>query len=155
MAIQHHSIHRGDGRAPRMIAPADPPVGDLIRQLGTDGATLVRNEVALAKLEFREMAREIAVDSARLFGALAFALAGLLALLASAVVALGNALGGRYALAALITGVIMLAIGALLGRSGIAGLKRASKPDQTVAALKSTSDWVKDEINDFKQEIRS
>jgi hypothetical protein len=155
MAIQQHSIHRGDGRAQRMITPVEPPVGDLIRQLGNDGATLVRNEVALAKLEFRELAREIALDSARLFGALALTLAGVLALIAAGIVALGDALNGRYALAALIVGVIMVAVGALLARSGIAGLKHAPKPDQTVATLKSTSHWVKDELNDFKQEIRS
>jgi uncharacterized membrane protein YqjE len=157
MATQQHPIHRGDGRrSTRILAPApEPPVGDLIRQLGTDGAGLVRNEIALAKLEIREMARDIALDSARLFAALTIALAGVLALLTAGIVALGNALDGRYALAALIAGVIMLAIGALLARSGIAGLKRAPKPDQTVATLKSTSHWVKEEINDFKQEIRS
>lgn len=156
MATQQHPVHHGDGRRQRLIARApEPAVGDLIRQLRTDGAALVRNEVALAKLEIREMAREIALDSARLFGALALALGGVLALLTAGIIALGNALDGRYALAALIVGIIMVATGALLARSGIAGLKHAPKPDQTVATLKSTSHWVKDEITDFKQEITS
>ena len=157
MATQHHSVQRGDGRTtPHLLQPRpEPPVGDLIRQLGTDGATLVRNEVALAKLEIREMAREIALDSSRVFGALTIALAGMLALLTAGIIALGNALDGRYALAALIVGVIMVAIGGIMARSGIAGLKHAPKPEQTVATLKSTSHWVKDEVRDFKQEIRS
>jgi len=110
MATQQHSVQRGDGRTtPRLLPPKpEPPVGDLIRQLGTDGATLVRNEVALAKLEIREMAREIALDSARLFGALTVALAGMLALLTAGIIALGNVLDGQYALAALIVGGIMV-----------------------------------------------
>ena len=156
MATQHHPIHRGDGRNQRRIAPTpEPPVGDLIRQLGAEGATLVRNEVALAKLEIREMARELALDSARLVAAIALALAGVLAVLAAIVVALGNALDGRYALSALIVGVVMLAVGALLARGGIAGLKHPSRPEHTVATLKSTSDWVREEISDFTEEIRS
>jgi uncharacterized membrane protein YqjE len=157
MITQQRTLqHRGDGRNQRMIAPApEPPVGDLIRQLGTEGATLVRSEVALAKLEFREMARGIVLDSAMIFGALTLALAGVLALLAGTIIALGNALDGRYALAAFIVGAIMFLVGAFLARTGIAGFRSAPKPEQTVATLRSTTHWVKDEITDFKDEIRS
>jgi uncharacterized membrane protein YqjE len=156
MATQHQHHVRGDGRTQRTVTPAtEPPVGDLIRQLGTEGAALVRSEVALAKLEIRELAREVALDSARLFGAIALALAGVLALLTAAIIALGSALDGRYALSALIVGVVILAIGALLARTGVAGLRHTSSPEQTAATLKATSHWVRDEITDFKQEIRS
>jgi hypothetical protein len=157
MVTRHQAArNRGDGRKRRMYAAApEQPVGDLIRQVGTDGLALVRNEVALAKLEFRDIARDVALDAARIFGALALALAGLLALLAGAIIALGNALGGRYALAAVIVGAIMFVGGALLGGSGVAALKRATKPEQTVATVRSASRWVWDEISDFSQEIRS
>jgi hypothetical protein len=157
MATQQHSVFRDDGRrTSRLIAPPpEAPVGDLIRQLGSDGAALLRNEVALAKLEMREMAREVALDSARIFGALTVGFVGMLALITAGIIALGNALDGRYALAALIAGLIMIVIGAFLARSGIAGFKRRPKPEQTVATLKSVSHWVKDEINDFKQEVKS
>lgn len=151
-----HSIERGDGRKqPAVAETAEPPVGDLIRQLATDSSTLVRNELALAKLEMRDMARQIALDAGKLFGALTLVMAGMLALLAAAIVALGNALDGNYALSALIIGVVILVIGGLLARGGIAGLKRGHTPEQTVATLRSTRDWASDEIRDFKEEIRS
>jgi uncharacterized membrane protein YqjE len=158
MVTHHQPLQRGDGRLQPAVAPApEQPVGDLIRQLGTEGRSLLRHEVALAKLEMREMAREVALDSARVFGAIALAVGGVMTLLAAAIVALGNALDGRYALSALIIGIVILVVGALLARRGIAGLKQPPMPDHTVATLKSTTDWVKEEISDlkeFKDEIR-
>jgi uncharacterized membrane protein YqjE len=156
MATQNRLIDRGDGRTQRALPPAtEPAVGDLLKRLGNDSAALVRNEVALAKLEMREMAREVARDSGKLFGAISIALAGVLALLAAGIVALGNALDGNYALSALIVGAVMLIIGGLLARSATKGLKDVQPPTRTVESLRSTGSWARSEIRDFKDEIRS
>lgn len=134
------------------------PVSDLLRQLAADASDLVRGEIALAKLETREMVREMALDTARLAAAIGLALLGGLVLLAAAVVALANLLGGggwHYALSALIIGGIMLLVGGLLARSGMAGLKNPPKPEQTVRSVQSTRDWASREVREFKEEIRS
>jgi hypothetical protein len=140
------------------VTTHEPPMGDLLKQLASEGGDLVRSELALAKLEMRDMAREVALDTAKVAAALGLALTGGLALLAAAIIALGNALGGfgrHYALAALIIGGVMLLIGGLLARTGMAGLKNPPKPDQTVRSVQETKEWASREARDFKQEIRS
>jgi hypothetical protein len=154
--------HDADIGISRTNGPAalngEPAVRDLLKQLAGEGGDLVRNEMALAKLEMREMARELAVDTAKVAGALGLALAGALALLAAAVAGLGYALGGlgsHYALSALIVGAVMLIIGGLMARNGIAGLKNPPKPDQTVRSVQTTKEWAGREAREFKEEIRT
>jgi hypothetical protein len=137
---------------------AGMPVGDLLKQLAADGNDLVRGELALAKLEMREMAREMALDMAKLAGAIGLALLGGLVLLAAAVVALANLLGGggwHYALSAVILGGIMLIVGGVLARAGMAGLKNPPRPEETVRSVRSTKDWAGRQMRQFKEEIRS
>ena len=131
-------------------------VRDLLKQLAGDGSDLVRNEIALAKLEMRDMARELAVDSAKLGTALGLALSGGLVLMAAAVIGLGHLLGGRFGLAALIIGAVMLLVGGILARGGIDGLRNMPrKPEQTAASLRRDKQWVRHELREFKEEVRS
>jgi hypothetical protein len=156
MATQHTLDGRtgsGDGRL--VAVEGEPQMRELLKQLASDGGDLVRNEIALAKLEMRDMAREVALDSARLGVAVALAMTGALALVAALIIGLGNLLDGRYALSALIVGVVVLAIGGLLARSGVAGLKNAPRPDQTARSVKETKEWASREARQFKEEIRS
>jgi uncharacterized membrane protein YqjE len=156
MAMQQRTTERDNGRTqPTIATPAEPHVGDLLKQLGAEGAALVRSELTLAKLELSDMAREIALDAAKLFGTIAFVLTGVLALLAAAVIALGDALDGGYALAALIIGIVTFMVGILFARSGLDGLKRGRKPGETVASLKETRVWASDEVREFKNEMRA
>jgi hypothetical protein len=131
-------------------------VRDLLKQLAGDGSELVRNEIALAKLEMRDMARELAVDSAKLGTALGLALSGGLVLMAAAVIGLGHLLGGRFGLAARIIGAVMLLVGAILARGGINGLRNMPrKPEQTAASLRRDKQWARHELREFKEEVRS
>jgi uncharacterized membrane protein YqjE len=139
----------------RRFSNEDPGTRDLLKQLAAQGADLVRSEVALAKLELRDMARELARDSAKVGAAIGLALAGALALLAAAIIGLGNLLDGRYALSALILGALLLVVGAVLARAGMAGLKSPPKPEQTVESLQENRDWARREVREFKEEIRS
>jgi hypothetical protein len=136
--------------------PQDPPIRELLRQLAGDGSDLIRSEVALAKLEMREIARELAVDSSRVGIAIGVALSGGLVLLAAAVIGLGHVFDGRFGLSALIIGVVMLLIGVVLARSGMQGLRNAPrKPEESARSLRRDRQWARHEIREFKDEVRS
>lgn len=157
MATQNNRISTrpGSTNGPVVLDQDEPQMRDLLKQLAADGGALLRNEMALAKLEMRDMAREIAMDSAKIAGALALALTGALALVAAAVIGLGILLDGRYALSALIIGVVTLAIGGLLARAGMQGLRNVPKPEQTARSMQENKEWASAEIREFKEEIRS
>jgi hypothetical protein len=136
----------------------DRLVRDLLKQLASEGGDLVRSEMALARLEVREMAREMALGSAKVGGAIALALAGSLALMAAAIIGLGYVLGGgggMYALAALIVGAVVLLVGGVLARSGMQALKNPPKPEETARTMKDNRAWAAREAREFKEEIRS
>ncbi|NLG61859.1 MAG: phage holin family protein [Candidatus Cloacimonetes bacterium] len=140
--------HSGNGAAPGLT--------DLFRLLADDASALVRGEVALAKLEMREAARGLVRDSSKL--AIAFALAwfGGIALTAAAVIGVAHLLGGRFGSAALIVGVVFLAIGGVLARSGMRAFSSGElKPEATLASLDRTTSWAKRELREMKQELTS
>jgi uncharacterized membrane protein YqjE len=157
MATQHRidpRVTSSDG--PPLPAREEPHVRDLLKQLAGDGSELIRNEMALAKLEMREMARELAADSAKVGMAIGIALSGALVLLAAAVIGLGHVLDGRFGLAALIVGVVMLAAGALLATAVMKRLRdMPRRPEQTVRSLERDRQWARREIREFKEEVRS
>jgi uncharacterized membrane protein YqjE len=144
------NIVRTDGRE-----AGGPQLGELLKQLAAEGTSLVRSEVALAKLEIREMAREVTLDSAKLAAALGLALVGLFALVTAAIIGLGNLLDGQYGLSALIIGVVLVAIGGGLAAAGIRGLKNAPKPEATIRSLQRDKEWATLEAREFRDEIRS
>ena len=128
---------------------------DLLKQLANEGSELFRNEMSLAKLEMRDMAREVALDSAKLGSALGLALIGGLALVTAAIIGLGHLLDGRFGLSALIIGVLFLVVGGFMAKAGIDGLKERSGPEQTIQSLKRDKEWARREVREFKEEIRS
>lgn len=150
--VTPHGAARTDG--PVATRHDEPHVRELLKQLATEGSDLMRNEMALAKLEMRQMAREVALDSAKLAASIGLSLAGALALLAAAIIGLGHVIG--YGLSALIIGAVILLIGGLLARGGIAGLRDMPKtPEQTVRSMQQNKDWASRELKEFKEEIRS
>lgn len=135
---------------------AEPGLTDLFRRLADHASTLVRGEVALAKLEMREAVRGMARDSSKL--AIAFVLVwfGGIALTAAAVIGVGHLLGGRFGFGALIVGVLFLVIGGLLARSGMRALSAGDlRPDATIASLDRTTTWAKQELREMRQELTS
>ncbi|HUF50603.1 MAG TPA: phage holin family protein [Longimicrobiales bacterium] len=146
---------RDTRRPPLADSAREPQLRDLLKQLASDGGELVRNEMSLAKLEMRDMARELAADSAKLGMAVALAMTGALALAAAGIIALGNALDGRYALAALIIGAILLAIGAVLARTGMTGLSNGRGTPRTKQSLRRDRAFVRRELQELRQNIRS
>ena len=153
MATQYGAETRRPTRTPLADAH-EPHLRDLLKQLASDGGDLVRNEIALAKLEMRDMARELTADAAKLGIAIALALTGALTLVAAATIGLGDLID-NYFLAALIIGVVLLAIGGILARKGMNGLRSGHGPSDVRQSLRRDREFVRHEMQEFKQHIRS
>ena len=134
-------------------ATADASLGDLLKQLTSDTGELIRQEVNLAKAEMRQTGATIARDGAKLGIAFGLALAGVLALAAFLVVALGD-LFNNYWLSALLVGAVFVAIGGVLAKNAMSDVKRRGlKPDETIDTLKEDATWAKQEAREFKREL--
>lgn len=126
-------------------------LGALFRRLAADASALLRNELALAKAEARSGDRALAGAAARVAAGAALATAGLLSLLAAAVLALGDLFGGRYALSAALLGIVFLASGAVLAWLGVRQARRTSlAPRAAIETLRETGEWAKSEASDLR-----
>ena len=131
----------------------EPSLGELLRRLTSDTGELVRQEVQLAKTEMRQVGSHLAQDGAKIGAALVLALAGVLALTAFLVVLLGD-LFDNYWLAALLVGVVFVAIGGLLAKNAVDDVKqRGVKPEQTIDSLREDAAWAKREVRAVKREL--
>ena len=125
-------------------AGAEPPLGELVRTLSRDAARLVRQEIALARAEVRQNVRAAARDTVLIVMGGTIAALGGLVLLAALVVAAGDLLGGRYALGALLVGLVLLAIGAGVAFTGVRKARAARlAPEATLASLRETGAWAR------------
>lgn len=133
----------------------EPALGDLLRRFGQDATALVRQEIALAKLELRESAKSYASNAARMGVAAAVGLVGALTLTAFLVIALGDLIN-NYWLSALIVSIAFLGAAAVLARGAIAHMKQDSlAPRETVRTLKEDQEWAKREVADFKHRLKA
>jgi uncharacterized membrane protein YqjE len=120
----------------------DRPVGDLLKQLSEDTATLVRKEVELARAEVTEKGKQAGMGAGMFGGA---GIAALLALgsLTACLVAL-LATGMEVWIAALIVTVLWAAIAGVLALVGKNRVQEATPPvEQTVETIKEDVQWAK------------
>jgi xanthine/uracil permease len=121
-------------------------LGDLFSDLSRETTTLVRQEVQLAKAELTQSATEVARGIGMLVAGGAVAYAGLLFLLLAIVFGLIEA-GWDAWLSALVVGVVVVAIGAVLVLRARESLKPANlAPQKTVETLKEDAEWAKEQI---------
>lgn len=99
-------------------------LGDLLGDLMTQSAELVKGEVALAKAELRDKARLYSSTALIIAVGVAFGLLAAMALLAAGIIALASYTG--LATAALIFGVALGAPATLLFKRGLRNFKRHS-----------------------------
>ena len=123
-------------------------VGALLRDLAEGSATLVRNEVKLARLETSHIVAGVGRGTAFVATGGVLALLGTLCLLTGLVLLGGDQwLHDRYWLAALIVTAIALGIAIVFVKRGMAQLSPANlAPDQTVASLKEDKEWLKQRL---------
>jgi len=121
-------------------------LGVLLRDLAEGGATLVRQEVQLAKLELAGMVRNVGLGTVFFAVGAILALLGLLAFLAGLILLVGDQWLPRdlYWLAALILMVLTGGLAAWLAKRGMSLLSPSQlAPEQTVATLKEDKEWLK------------
>ena len=118
-------------------------IGDLFGELARELGTLVRQEIHLAKVEMSQKAGQAGRDAGMVaFGGM-LAHAGLLAVIAGMVLALGTLI--PLWVSAVIVGVVVLAIGAGLARARISAMKRIDPaPRQTLETLKEDARWARE-----------
>ena len=122
------------------------PLGELFSDLVTETTTLVRNEVALAKVEITQKATKVGRNIGSLVVGGAIAYAALLALGAATIMLLSRAMPNWVA--ALIVGLIVGGVAWLMISKAITELKRTElTPQETVESLKEDAQWIKDQIS--------
>lgn len=154
MSPSSSRFDRSDGRF--QVHDADQEgLSDLLRRFAQDAAGLVRQEIALAKLELREAARAYIRDSAMLGIAAAAALLGTMVFLAFVVIGFGQLIG-NYWLSALLVSLMLFAAAGGLAAVAIAHLRRNSvAPEATVESLKNDRKWAQSEARDLKRKLRA
>jgi amino acid transporter len=121
-------------------------LGELFGDLAKDTSALVRQEVQLAKTELTQKASAVGKDAGMIAAGGFVAYAGLLALIATLIIALGQ-LGVPWWLASLIVGVVVCAVGYILIQRGMSAIKRTNMaPQQTIQTLKEDRQWASEQM---------
>ncbi len=129
----------------------DRSTGDLLKQLSDQTTNLVRQEIELAKLEFREKGKKAGLGAGMFGGAGLFGVFALGTLTACIVLALATFLPAW--LAALIVTVIYGAVAGVLALRGRAEVQQATPPlpEQAVDSTKEDVRWVKTRAQSARQ----
>lgn len=121
------------------------PLGDLFGDLATDMSSLVRQEVALAKLEITQKAKYLGRNVGYLVVGGAVAYAGLLAVIAAIIMLLDRYMPAWGA--ALLVGVVVALIAWMIIGKAMSALQQADlTPHETVETLKEDATWMKQQI---------
>ena len=121
-------------------------LGELFGDLARDMGVLVRQEVGLATTEMTHKVTHAARDIAMIAVGALVVYAGLLAILAALIIGL-EAMGLNWWQSALIVGVAVAVLGAVLVQRGLAALKNTDlAPRETLETLKEDAQWAKDRI---------
>jgi uncharacterized membrane protein YqjE len=122
--------------------PRERGLGELVKDLGGQTATLVRQEIKLAQAELTQKGKEAGKGAGMMAGAGLAAVLGLGAFTALLIIALDGALA--LWLAALIVMLLWFAVAAALWFAGRSAMQRSTPPaPQTVETVKEDIQWAK------------
>jgi membrane protein len=121
----------------------DQSVGELVQQLSQQTAELVRQEMRLATVELQEKGKKAGIGAGMFGGAGVVALYGVGALIAAAILGIATFL--EPWIAAVIVGVVLLAVAGILALTGKKQVEQAGPPvpEQAVESAKRDVDEVK------------
>jgi uncharacterized membrane protein YqjE len=120
-------------------------LGELIGNVATDIQELVRGEVRLARSELDQKLDRVIMAAVWLMGGALLAFAGLVVVLQGVAAALALELPTWAA--AMIVGAVIVVVGALFARSGLAMLSLDTlTPDRTASSLQKDARVVKEHI---------
>jgi hypothetical protein len=122
------------------------PLGELFGELARETATLVRQEVNLAKVEMTAKVRTAGYDAVQVAAGGATAVLGALALLAAVILLLGTVI--PLWASALLVGLVVSAIGAFLVMRGIRAFREIDPaPRETIRTLREDKQWLKEQVS--------
>lgn len=128
-------------------------IGDLFKSLKDDATWLIKQEIALAKLEISNKLSQAARDSAMMIVGGVVALLGAMALVAAASIGLSVALDLVLPLwlaiwlGPLVVGVLLMIIGYAVFATGRKKLQHIEpKPQRTVQTIKEDTEWVREKV---------
>jgi uncharacterized membrane protein YqjE len=128
-----------------MADKQDRSIGQLFSELANETTLLIRQEIALAKVELTEKANRVGRNIGFLVLGGAVAYAALLALLAAVIILLANVM--PWWAAALVVAVVVGIVAAVLVSKALASLKKTEiAPRQTVETLKEDAQWAKQQM---------
>ncbi len=121
----------------------DASVSELVKQLTEQTKTLVKQEMRLAQVELQEKGKRMGMGAGMFGGAGLVALYGVGALIAAAIIGLGTVL--EPWIAAVIVGVVLLAVAGILALTGKKQVDRGTPPlpEQAIENAKRDLDEVK------------
>ena len=121
----------------------DRAVGEMVQQLSQQTSTLIRQEMRLATVELQEKGKRAGRGAGMFGGAGLVALYGVGALIAAAIIGLGTVL--ELWIAAVIVGVVLLAVAGILALSGKKQVQQAGPlvPEQALESAKQDVNEVK------------
>ena len=120
-------------------------LGEIIGSIASDLGDLVRGEIKLARAELDQKLDRLILAAIWLVGGALVAFAGLVVLLQAAAFALARLVPVWAAF--LIVGALIVAVGALLARSGLAMLSlKGLTPGRTASSLRKDANLVKEHI---------
>jgi hypothetical protein len=125
------------------VGISDASVAELVKQLTEQTSRLARQEVELAKAELQVKGERAGIGAGMFGGAAVFGLCGVGALVAAAILGLANLVAAW--LSALIIGVALGAIAALLALQAKNKVKQATPPvpEQAADSVKEDVRWAK------------
>jgi uncharacterized membrane protein YqjE len=131
----------GTTRFPR--TDDDRSVGELVNQLSQQTSSLIRQELRLAQTELQEKGKRLGTGAGMFGGAGLVALYGVGALVAAAIIGIGTLL--EPWIAAVIVGVVLLAVAGVLALTGRKQVERGTPPlpRQAIESAKRDVDEVK------------
>lgn len=126
-----------------MMSEREESLTELLGNLANQSASLVRDEVALAKQELEEKLLSLRASVVVLAAGASLGLLAALALCAAAIAGLAEVL--EVWLAALLVGGVLALIAVGTIAYGVRHLKRVNlKPQQTLETLEENKEWLKD-----------
>jgi uncharacterized membrane protein YqjE len=122
---------------------SDRPVGELVQELSQQTAALVRKEMRLAQVELQEKGKHAGLGAGMFGGAGLVALYGAGVLIAAVIMLIATAV--EPWIAALIVGVVLLAVAGVLALLGRKQVDRATppKPERAMESVQDDVEHVK------------
>lgn len=128
------------------MAQENPSLGELISRVTSEFSTLVREEVALAKVEIQESVSRITTDAILVIVGGVIAYTGLLALIAAAILGLARTVDPW--LSALLIGLVIVLAGVFMLLRGLRDLRDVGPvPERTKQTLKEDAEMMKEKLS--------